>query len=544
MVKAELEYNPYLLETKIKFNGQSPRINSLVEKYETGALRNWINKVPKVFYDEMNGYDFELEFSGTERDFDELKKSFMENGVSEEQVHIFHKNILAGRKEKTQKIDELQKWLSENKNTHFDYDGFRAENRDLLEGQYPFIVINGYGLDVSAFDDTDISIELIEDVKELEHTALDDTPILINVTGSSLSSLGAIVSKLIIREDVSANQLFFTVDASLSPAHIERIITDIGIAHPQMVTSVNDEVVLRYMELYPQSDYIYDTLRAFRSKVDELTASLEEENQVKAEANREVYEKLDELEGIINRLKRTQEHFEDDYNSEIPQLWQESAEALLKLVNGWKIKKTILKKVDEAERYASEFEADAMEGYSKYLQEMECLYEQAVEVLSAEYEGWYSEAQYEDGYKPEVDSMMTGLAEEVPPFKGSLLELKQEQYVDAKEGILERIFKESTDEPKEKVLETTFYLQNWRSYVNNLVEPLVKKVLSGYFSSKCDFEKKIRAEYIAHLSEEILKKNEERSKVSSQLSDDERQLQNDNDWLREFDDKLRNIERC
>ena len=34
MVKAELSYNPYLLETKIKFNGEKPRINSLVEKLQ------------------------------------------------------------------------------------------------------------------------------------------------------------------------------------------------------------------------------------------------------------------------------------------------------------------------------------------------------------------------------------------------------------------------------------------------------------------------------------------------------------------------------
>lgn len=37
MVKVELNYNPYLLETSIKFNGQEPRINSLVEKFQDGS---------------------------------------------------------------------------------------------------------------------------------------------------------------------------------------------------------------------------------------------------------------------------------------------------------------------------------------------------------------------------------------------------------------------------------------------------------------------------------------------------------------------------
>ena len=61
MVSAELVYNPYLLETEVLFNGNPPRINSLVEKYQTEKLQNWINQIPAIFYDEMNGYDFELE---------------------------------------------------------------------------------------------------------------------------------------------------------------------------------------------------------------------------------------------------------------------------------------------------------------------------------------------------------------------------------------------------------------------------------------------------------------------------------------------------
>ena len=73
MVKAELSYNPYLLETKITFNGQEPRINSLVEKYQQETLQNWVRRIPSIFYDEMNGYDFELEFSGTKLEYEDLE---------------------------------------------------------------------------------------------------------------------------------------------------------------------------------------------------------------------------------------------------------------------------------------------------------------------------------------------------------------------------------------------------------------------------------------------------------------------------------------
>lgn len=39
MVKAELSYNPYLMETIVNFNGQAPRINSQIEKYQDMVIR-------------------------------------------------------------------------------------------------------------------------------------------------------------------------------------------------------------------------------------------------------------------------------------------------------------------------------------------------------------------------------------------------------------------------------------------------------------------------------------------------------------------------
>lgn len=544
MVKAELEYNPYLLETIIKFNGQKPRINSLVEKYESGALREWIDKVPKIFYDEMNGYDFELEFTGTEREFIELKEVFRKKGVTEDQVRIFHKSTIASRKEKTQKLEELLQWLSNNRNAHFDYDQFEHDNKELFEGMYPFIVMNGYGLDISAFDNSDVSVEQIEDVKELEHTALKDTPIILYISSRNSSQLSEIVSELFEREDVTVNQLFFMVDNRLNSAQVERILIDIGITSPQIVSQIDDEKVLRYLELYPYSDYIHDALCIFRSEVDSLSESLEEEKRIKLDANREVYEKLKELEIVIDKLKRTQEHFEDDNNSEIPQLWEDNVDDLLKLIKQWKIRKTILKKYDEAERLVAEYVADVQSGYSKYLQTIDCLYDQKIEELCEEYDSWYAEAEYKDDYKPDVEELEKPKVDELPAFAEELLDMKQEQYVDAKEGILGKFFKESTDEPREKVLETTFYLQNWRDYIYELVEPLARNVMDDYFSNKCEVEKRILASYTSHLSDEITKKNEEINNVSSQLSDEEKRLQSDSDWLRNFEDILRNIERC
>ena len=132
MVKAELSYNPYTLETEILFNGQQPRINSLVEKYQSGVLQDWIKDLPHIFHDEMNGYDFELEFSGTARDFDELKRAFMQAGVTEDEVKLFHKSELEDRDSKRLRIKELLKWLEDNPNRNFDNTQFRKDNEIFL----------------------------------------------------------------------------------------------------------------------------------------------------------------------------------------------------------------------------------------------------------------------------------------------------------------------------------------------------------------------------------------------------------------------------
>lgn len=150
MVRAELAYNPYLLETEVRFNNMSPRINSLVEKYKNEKLQTWISKVPSVFYDEMNGYYFELDFSGTNLDFEELKKSFMQAGVGKDLVQLFHKGDLAERREKLHEIEELLKWLEETPNRKFDFETFRNEHRDIFDnifnGFHFFSSVNGYKL--------------------------------------------------------------------------------------------------------------------------------------------------------------------------------------------------------------------------------------------------------------------------------------------------------------------------------------------------------------------------------------------------------------
>ena len=130
MANAELQYNPYLLETEVKFNGQDPKINSQIEKYEKQLLADWVREVPKMFYDEMNGYDFDLFFSGTEYDFQKLQQTFISLGVTPDQVRLIMRNELEDAEIKSNEIRELIEWLRENRNRQFDFDDMIKKDLD------------------------------------------------------------------------------------------------------------------------------------------------------------------------------------------------------------------------------------------------------------------------------------------------------------------------------------------------------------------------------------------------------------------------------
>ena len=143
MISAELQHNPYLLETDVKFNGQSPKINSQIEKYENRLLSDWVKNVPRIFYDEMNGYDFDLFFSGTAYDFQKLNQSFAQLGITSEQVRLIMRNELEDAEVKSNEINEMIAWLSAERNRQFDFDAFYDANKGLFEETFSCVLVRG-----------------------------------------------------------------------------------------------------------------------------------------------------------------------------------------------------------------------------------------------------------------------------------------------------------------------------------------------------------------------------------------------------------------
>lgn len=543
MVKAELNYNPYLLETSIKFNGQEPRINSLVEKFQDGPLQSWVRRIPEIFYDEMNGYDFELEFSGTERDYQEVVHAFREKGITDESVRIFHKNELDGRSKKVELLEHLVEWLDKNQNRNFNFAKFREKHADCLCSSCVYIIFQGYELSTTEIDDSRIDIEHVNVIDELKQTDLKNIPILIFITEENIDSLQNNLEYFMNRNDVESTQLFFLIHSSLDSGKVERIIKDLGISEPNIVSGIYDDKIKKYIEIYPVSEYIYSAISLIREMSDELEEYLKKESEKSAIANREVHERIALYENTIRRLKDAHHNFVSRDNLEIPVEWNEAETELLKLVSDWRKRKTKIMDTHEAEMVANEFETDSKRYYGQFLEKMLNVATTTKQDIDSAYDAWYRNAEFD------VEYQLNRPVYVIPDFENeisvaeTLQKLGEEEYVKPKEDLFGMFFKSAADTSREPILQKVFYYQNWRAYVRNIIEPKARYVIQTLFENIQQYERAIVEDYIVHLSELIAGETMKKDQEAAKLSDEERLLQTDIDWLEKVQDQLREIER-
>lgn len=81
MKKVFIKYNPYKLETEINVDGKGLAQNSIIrERACDGArLQEWIEELPQMLKGEYNDKEFDIEFHGTQLDYDDLTAVFTDN---------------------------------------------------------------------------------------------------------------------------------------------------------------------------------------------------------------------------------------------------------------------------------------------------------------------------------------------------------------------------------------------------------------------------------------------------------------------------------
>ena len=79
MKKVSIKYNPYQITTDITVDGQAPKANSALN-VAGFRLQEWVERLPQILIDEYRDSNVEVEFTGTEADYNDVVASFKSFG--------------------------------------------------------------------------------------------------------------------------------------------------------------------------------------------------------------------------------------------------------------------------------------------------------------------------------------------------------------------------------------------------------------------------------------------------------------------------------
>lgn len=539
MVYAELMHNPYLLKTKVCFNGQGPKINSQIEKYENQTLKNWVDLVPGIFYDEMNGYDFDFNFTGTKSDFEEVQKAFKKAGVKTDEVRLFFKNELEDAEVKSMEIDALLCWLKEHRNRRFNWDIFWDTNKELFDSRYPYIVIGG---GIPGFVNKDIVIENVKSEEELKGTILTNTPILFLVDDTSMKPFRQNLVKILSRKDISQKQLFFLFDDSVQEERTKRIILDLGVDSPQIVHSVNDECIRKYIRSFPMTEYIQKSIKLFEEEANSIAKILEVENKECEKQNADIHKKIEQLQNDIEKLKSADTFFVERDNFNVPQVFGEIRTEFETKVRKWRNRKTKISGDSETLTASKEYEDEVKRCMQSFTEKMQMEYSKAKTEIFRTLQVIYMEPDINTQYQPLNIICDNPAVPDFPSVSEQLMELQEVTYEAPRTDFL-GIFKGESKVEKEKVRVVTCYYEQWRKRVLEICFPVVDQYIKEVSDALMHYYENLADAYHAHISGLISDMTRQKDSIARQLSDDEQKLQEDNDWLTELQDQLFHIER-
>ena len=544
MVKAELEYNPYLLETIIKFNGREPRINSRVEKYLHSNLQDWINDIPEIFIEEMNGGHFEIIFSGTVTDYNEVTLAFEKAGAFEDNVIISHKEKLGERSSKNKQIKELLDWFESSPNNNFTYDKFREKNEELFDDTYPLVVLQNKRRGIPGPNWADVSIEQINETADLNNTDLNNVPVVVTVGSENINSIQETTKFLKKRNDVSDSQVFFLLDRELGleQSVVIRTLMDLGYNNPQIVSELNSSPIRRYYELYPQTEYIHSVIKVLRHELALVEEKLKEKDAISKVSNSENNEKAKKLENRIERLKEADSRILNREKMDIlPECSQAKIDLLLNIIN-WRKKKTKITSEEDAMSLSIELSKEISFNYDDFSKRVFEIEQTVSASISSNLKDLYVMAEYDKDFFPKGIKMDKFIIRHTPRIEQELMNIKEYFPVRKKEQGLFFVPKYSNDE-LDIEMETTYYTQKWREYSVGIVEQMADSLIQSRVDAIKKYEEQIAETYHDHLTDLINQFESEREIIIQHLSDEEKQFQTDKKWLAEFKNKMKIIER-
>jgi hypothetical protein len=295
--------------------------------------------------------------------------------------------------------------------------------------------------------------------------------------------------------------------------------------------------------------YVQQVIGVLRGVQSEIGAVLQAESEQSIKINSAIYQEIDSLDEVIQKLKSTSEKITQRDNFEPPAGLSAAKAGFVTKIVDWRKKKIKMTSEDEARKVAAEFEKDSRLFFKEFTSQVEAAFHAAINDIGSKFFSDYYSAGFGDMYKSNQEFHINLSGYALPDFVSGFLELKSEQYVEQSETPFGRLknmknmWANAPSDDKEPVRVVTYLYQEWREKAETLASPVLDGVIQSVNETLKDFNERVAQDYLGHLKALIEQQTQKKDEVSAQLSGDERKLQADNDWFTVFQEKLHEIER-
>lgn len=543
MVKVELKYNPYVLETKVYFNGQLPKINSQIEKFENKRLFVWSDKLLDILYSEMNGYDFDLDFSGTKADYEKIKYLIEKNHLNSE-IRLNFVNRLEEAAKKCRRFKEMITWLKRSSIEEFHFLEFWEINQEyMIENNLLYVLVDKKVADFS-IEDLDLNVESIDSISQLPEN-IGFYPVLLVLDADKEAEFRQNLLALLQRKDLIADQIFILISENVNLAYYIRLINDLGLKQPQFIHSIDSPLIYDYFENYVRIDFLFKALKILETQKDMTSSKLDQKFETMKQNNREIFEKISKLDKEIADIQLAIEQFENwhlvMYKNEFEKLYVQLNET----ITHWKSRTKQIRNDSEAEKMMKELQGLTEKSLFEFKNAANRLFDDKLSELMNIFSRLYKDSNIQDSFYVHSRNELIISKYEVKNFSEKLRALRQERLVPKEDifGIINRIVKNEQNNIQELVSDISYDLDKFREIACNETLPIAQNLLIDIENRLQSLQLYIVDEYKTHLSTILNEKLLEKANEANQLSATEKHLQDKKDWLIEFSGQLSEIER-
>lgn len=543
MVKVELKYNPYVLETKVYFNGQLPKINSQIEKFENKRLFVWSDKLLDILYSEMNGYDFDLDFSGTKADYEKIKYLIEKNHLNSE-IRLNFVNRLEEAAKKCRRFKEMITWLKRSSIEEFHFLEFWEINQEyMIENNLLYVLVDKKVADFS-IEDLDVNVESIDSISQLPEN-IGFYPVLLVLDADKEAEFRQNLLALLQRKDLIADQIFILISENVNLAYYIRLINDLGLKQPQFIYSIDSPLIYDYFENYVRIDFLFKALKILETQKDMTSSKLDQKFETMKQNNREIFEKISKLDKEIADIQLAIEQFENwhlvMYKNEFEKLYVQLNET----ITHWKSRTKQIRNDSEAEKMMKELQGLTEKSLFEFKNAANRLFDDKLSELMNIFSRLYKDSNIQDSFYVHSRNELIISKYEVKNFSEKLRVLRQERLVPKEDifGLINRIVKNEQNKIQELVPDITYDLDKFREIACKETLPIAQNLLTDIENRLQSIQLYIVDEYKTHLSTILNEKLLEKANEANQLSATEKHLQDKKDWLIEFSGQLSEIER-